>query len=200
MAERIASEAFARAIDIPDDIALVGCDDNPQICEHAEVSISSIRPDFPRCAALAVDALGNIMEGTPYTGETVYGDVGVTRRASTRRIAGHSPQTAKMLEFIRLNALSGITTADVIGRFPGSRRSSEMHFRKATGHSILEEIMSVRLAEVERLLLNPSVKIGSIASRTGYDSENFLAHLFRRTHGMTMREWRKAKTRRADGI
>ena len=130
------------------------------------------------------------MEGKPYTGDSIYGDIGVTRRASTRTIVGHPPQIASMLEYIRLNALSGITTTDVLNNFSGSRRSIEARFRGATSRSILEEIQSVRLAEVERLLANPMVQISSIASRTGYASENFLARLFKRTYGMTMREWR----------
>ena len=193
MAENIVAEAFARGLSIPNDIALVGCDDNPQICEHAEVSISSIMPDFPRCATLAVDALKCVMEGKSYTGESIYGDIGVTRRASTRPIVGHPPQISAMLEHIRLNAFSGITAADVLDRFSGSRRSLEDRFRKATGRSILEEIQAVRLMEVERLLANPAVQIGSIASRAGYASENFLARLFKRTHGITMSEWRNAQ-------
>ena len=196
MAENIVAEAFARGLSIPNEIALVGCDDNPQICEHAEVSISSIRPDFPRCATLAVDALACAMGGETYAGESIYGDIGVTRRASTRPVIGHPPQISAMLEHIRLNAFSGITAADVLNRFSGSRRSLEDRFRKATGRSILEEIQAVRLAEVERLLANPTVQIGSIAARTGYASENFLARLFKRTYGVTMSAWRNAQNRR----
>ena len=193
MAERAASEAFARGISIPGEIALIGCDDNPQICEHAEVSLTSIRPDFHRCARLAVDALRCAMEGRSYSGDVTYGDIGITRRVSTRPIAGQPPQIAATLEHIRLHARDGISAVDVIGRLGGSRRSAEDRFRKATGHSILEEIQAVRMAEVERLLANPMVKIGSIASRAGYASENFLARLFKRTHGVTMSDWRSQK-------
>lgn len=191
MAERIVSEAASRGIAIPGDVALVGCDDDPRICEHAETTISSIRPDFPCCARLAVDALSCAMDGRRRTVSRIYGDIGVTRRASTRQLPdGHPPQIARALEYIRLNALNGLEATDVLAQLGGSRRAAEIKFRKATGRSILDEIQSVRLAEVERLLANPLVKIGSIASRTGYKSENFLARLFKRTHGMTMREWR----------
>lgn len=195
MAERAVSEAVARKIDIPSEIAVISCDDNPQICEHAEVSISSIRPNFPRCAMLAVDALGCAMDGKPYKGDVSYGDVGITRRESTRLITGHPPHIAATLEFIRLHALNGISASDVVGRLGGSRRSAEGRFRKATGHSILEEIQAVRLAEVERLLADPSVKIGSIASRTGYLSENFLTRLFKRKTGLTPSQWRAVTLR-----
>ncbi len=190
MAERAASESFVRGIGIPDEIALLGCDDNPQICEHAEVTLTSIRPNFHRCAKLAVDALRCAMEGRPYSGDVTYGDIGITRRISTRPMAGQPPQVAAALEYIRLHARDGISAVDVIGRLDGSRRSAEERFRKATGHSILEEIQAVRLAEVEHLLADPSVKIGSIAARTGYRSENFLTRLFKRKTGLTPSQWR----------
>jgi AraC-like DNA-binding protein len=68
-----------------------------------------------------------------------------------------------------------------------------MKFRKAVGHSILEEIQAVRLNEVKRLLADPAILIGSMAARTGYASENFLARLFKRTCGMTMSAWRRSR-------
>ena len=189
-AERIVSEAFAQGISIPNDIALVGCDDDPRICEHAEVTISSVRPDFSRCAGLAVDALFRAMETKKSGGELIYGDIGVTRRASTRPMAGCPAQVSAMLEYIRLNALTGISAVDVLKRFPGSRRTAETRFRKTVGHSIVDEIQSIRLAAAERMLADPRVKIGSIASCVGYDSGNFLARVFKRRFGMTMHERR----------
>ena len=137
-----------------------------------------------------MEALKCAMDGQSYSGDVNYGDIGITRRVSTRPIAGQPSQVAATLEHIRLHALDGISATDVLGLLGGSRRSAEGRFRKATGHSILEEIQAVRLAEVERLLANPMVKIGSIASRIGYASENFLARLFKRTHGVTMSDWR----------
>ena len=191
MAERVVSEAASRGIAIPNDIAIVGCDDDPLICEHSETTISSIRQDFPQCASLAVDALACAMEGRGCGGRRIYGDVGVTRRASTRPTAGGARQIARALEHIRLNARNGLVASDVLSLLGGSRRSAEIRFRKATGHSILDEIQSARLAEAERLLADPLVSIGVIASRVGYGSINFLARIFKRTHGMTMREWRR---------
>jgi AraC-like DNA-binding protein len=52
------------------------------------------------------------------------------------------------------------------------------------------------MAEVKRLLADPSVKIGSIASRTGYRSENFLTRLFKRKTGLTPSQWRAGRPRK----
>ena len=55
------------------------------------------------------------------------------------------------------------------------------------------------MAEVKRLLADPSVKIGSIAARTGYRSENFLTRLFKRKTGLTPSRWHAAMTRKRQG-
>ena len=193
VAERVVAEAFARGIAVPDDIAVIGCDDDAQICEHAEVTITSVRLDFPRCAKLVADALECAMESKPCPSRLIYGDIGITRRASTRLLAGHPAQVSSMLEYIRLNAFSGISAVDVLRNFSGSRRTLENRFRKATGHSVLEEIHAVRLAEAERLLANPQIKIEAIPSLAGYSSANFLARIFKRIHGVSMREFRNRK-------
>lgn len=192
MAEKVVATAAAAGIVIPFDLAVLGCDDDSRICEHGEITISSIRPDYVRCGMLAVDALATIMDGDrPAPHSTLFGDMGVTRRASTRLTIGRKPEISSALEYIRANAVSGITAADVIAKMNGSRRSVENAFRAATGHSILEEIQQVRLTEVKRLLMNPFVKIGAIASQTGYRSENFLTRLFKRETGLTPSQYRR---------
>lgn len=192
MAEKVVASASAAGIDIPLDLAVLGCDDSARICEHSEITISSIRPDYMRCGMLAVDALDAAMRGGRHgPSKTLFGDVWVTRRASTRLTVGRRPGISEALEYIRANATSGITAAEVIARMPGSRRSVEKAFRDATGHSVLAEIQQVRLSEVKRLLMNPFVKIGAIASRTGYRSENFLARMFKRETGLTPSQWRR---------
>ena len=192
MAEKVVSAANSEGIDIPSSVAVLGCDDDARICENAEVTISSIRPDYRRCGALATAALESAMaKGGHRPRKYVFGDEGLSCRASTRLLAKPSPEIVRTLEFIRLKACAGITTADVLAQMRGSRRRAEDAFRKATGRSILGEIQDVRLAEAKRLLANPSVKIGSIAARVGYCSENFFARVFKRAVGVTMREFRR---------
>jgi LacI family transcriptional regulator len=191
MAERIVATAKAEGLEVPYDLAILGCDDDARICEHAETSISSIRPDYAKGGMLAVQMLADAMDGLKTEPLQMFGDTGIIHRASTRVTTYRSPAVADALEYIRLNALSGISASDVLSKMKGSRRSAENMFRAATGHSILEEIQAVRLNEVKRLLSNPLMKIGAIAAQTGYRSENFLTRLFKRKTGMTPSQWRK---------
>lgn len=191
LAEKVIVAAIAAGLAIPADITLLGVDDDTRACENAEVSLSSIRPDFAACARLAVSALAELIEQPRKRMQAfVYGDEGVVHRASTRILRGHSPSLVAALEFIRRNAFSGITPDDVLKQMKGSRRSIETSFRAAVGHSILDEIHAVRLAEVKRLLANPALPISSITIQVGYTSQNFLSRLFKRTFGVTMGEYR----------
>ena len=192
MAEKVVVAAAAEGIDIPSDLAVLSCDDNWRICENAETTISSIRQDYRRCGSLAMERLATAMaSGRTRYERITFGDEGITERASTRLVAYSSPEISRTLEHIRQNACSGLSPAKVLAKMTGSRRHKELAFRAAVGHSILDEIQAVRLAEAKRLLANPHVKIISIASRVGYRSENFFARLFKRQTGMTMREFRK---------
>ena len=192
IAEKIVAAAKVAGIEVPYDLAVLGCDDDVRICEHAETTISSIRPDYAKGGMLAVQMLADAMEGLDTGPTRTFGDVGVVHRASTRLTAYRSPDVSAALEYVRLNAFSGISASDVISRMKCSRRSAENMFRAATGRSILEEIQSVRLNEAKRLLANPMVKIGAIAAQTGYRSENFFVRLFKRETGMTPSQWRSS--------
>jgi LacI family transcriptional regulator len=192
MAERIVATAKTEGLEVPYDLAVLGCDDDARICEHAETSISSIRPDYTKGGMLTVQMLADVMDGQDAEPVRMFGDTGVIHRASTRLTAYKSPVLSDELEYIRLNAFSGISASDVLSRMKGSRRSAENMFREATGRSILEEIQSVRLNEVKRLLSSSLMKIGAIAAQTGYRSENFLTRLFKRETGMTPSQWRKS--------
>lgn len=194
MAERIVATAKAEGLEVPYDLAVLGCDDDARICEHAETTISSIRPDYTKGGMLAIQMLADAMDGLKTETVQMFGDAGIIHRASTRVTTYRSPVVSNALEYIRLNALSGISASDVLSKMKGSRRSAENLFRTATGHSILEEIQSVRLNQVKRLLSNPLMKIGAIAAQTGYRSENFLTRLFKRETGMTPSQWRKSHT------
>ena len=52
----------------------------------------------------------------------------------------------------------------------GSRRLCEMRFREATGHSILDEIQSVRIERARELLLDGRRTVRAVANMCGYAS------------------------------
>lgn len=98
---------------------------------------------------------------------------------------------ARALEFIRLNACEGIGVKEVAAYLKVSRRLAELRFRDTCGRSILDEIQSVRLERVKRLVDETDLSIREITDRSGYQTDDHLRRMFKRQFGMTMQERRR---------
>lgn len=185
---RLVSSAFAQCgRNMPRDVTLVGADDaSADPSGTSGSAISSVRIDFERSGYLAAKALA---ERT--TQGAVYGPLFVERRESTRGRGRTDPYVMPALEIIRSEACDGLTAAALATRFPGSRKHFERRFREAMGHSILDEILLVRLQRVGELLAGTDMPISAIADFSGFRSHIALHKLFRSRTGMSMRDWRK---------
>ena len=96
---------------------------------------------------------------------------------------------------IRREACDGLTAENLIARFPGSRWQFEKRFREAMGHSILDEILHVRLEQACTLLSQTDTAIGTISDFCGFRSYWALDYLFRTRFKMSMGEWRRKNRR-----
>ena len=121
----------------------------------------------------------------------VVGPLLVVRRKSTSGHGRHEPWIMKAVNVIRNEACLGLTVRDLAARFPGSRRLFEMRFREATGHSVLDEILHVRLEKAFTLLAQTDTAIGAVPALCGFRCNRTLDALFRSRCGMSMREWRR---------
>ena len=192
-AEVLAAARF-EGIEVPGALAVLGVDDNVDICEHTEPTLSSIAPDFRRAGALAVRALAETLRGGGEAGGVrTYGVLGTVRRASTRPLASHDAVVVAALALIRHEACAGLRPARVAALFPCSRRMADLRFRKAVGHSIGEEIHAVQLEEAMRLASDPGRQLKAIADFCGFGSPGSLRNFFRRETGMSLTAWRRGR-------
>ena len=177
---------------VPDDIAVIGVDDEPSVCEATKPSLSSVRPDFERAGRLAVDLLVRRL-AHPELAEAhlTFPVAYVTLRQSTRRLAQRSAKILAALELIRREATHGLKAADVVDFLGLSERLAETRFKAATGRRITEEITETRLTRAIELLRDPNQALGPIANLCGWDSDIYLKRLFKARYGLTMSQWRK---------
>lgn len=193
-AQRVHHAAQAMGLRIPDDIALVGIDDDELYCESMQPGITSVRPDFERAGYRLAALLAQQMASpsAPPVTET-YGPKGIARRGSTRLVSGTDARVRRALEFIRRNAcLGSLGIDDVLKTMNCSRRLATLRFREATGHSILDEIHEVRFENACRMLADTDKPVSYIVSVCGYASESFFKKYFARRTGLSMRAWRRA--------
>ena len=99
----------------------------------------------------------------------------------------------KALELIRRESVNGLDVSAVVDAMGCSRRTAEMRFKSALGHTILDEIREERLNAAMDLLSRPGQAIEPIANLCGWDSPVTLKRLFKARTGQTMREWRNSR-------
>ena len=122
---------------------------------------------------------------------TTLGPLITVRRTSTAGHGRHEPHILAAVEMIRREACDGLSAREVAARFPGSRRLFELRFREAMGHSVLDEILHVRLEKAFTLLARTDTAIGAVPALCGFRCDRTLDALFRSRCGMSMSEWRR---------
>ena len=177
---------------IPADMTLLGVDNLESVCEKGETQISSIQVDFERAGYSAAKMLDDVIYGRARSPvEDRFGPMMVVRRESTRGFGRREHRILPVVEQIRREACNGLTAREAMKGVKGSRRLFEMRFREAMGHSVLDEILSVRLERVCHLLSSTDTPIGAMAAFCGFKSDIALSTLFRRRFGMSLLAWRR---------
>ena len=192
---------FCRAhrLRVPEDIAVIGINNDTLICENCHPRLSSIQPDFEQEGYLAAELLSQMMNArnsqTRNPATHFVGVKQIVRRESTAELSHSGKLVQRALAYIRKNALKGISVGDVAEHLHISRRLADLRFRELQGTTIGETIISVRLEEVKRLLRGTKEPIDAIAAHCGYENPNYLKNLFKRRFAMTMREFRNRANR-----
>ncbi len=191
-AEVVLSACAKAGIAVPEQIAVLGIDNNEEICEHTRPSLSSVCPDFEKAGFLCAELLDLQLRNPKAKPQSkTYGIIGIVKRRSTTIFKRNDTKVAVAIEYIRLHACEHITIDDVASQMNCSRRTAEIRFLNLTGHTIQKEISHVRMANVFALLRRPNQAIDGIAHLCGYKSDSTLRYAFKAKTGLSMREWRK---------
>ncbi len=178
---------------VPEDVAVVGVDNSWHVCATCSPTLTSIPQNFEGEGATAAGLLGEMMEtpGRRFPPRQCAA-AHIVRRESTHFDSWRDERVAKGLEFIRQGACGGISPADVARAMCASRTLADASFRKALGHTILDEIHAVRIRTAQDMLAR-GVQPDIVAQNCGYASANDFRRVFKRRTGKTIRQWLKGK-------
>jgi LacI family transcriptional regulator len=191
VAEDVLQQAAALGLAVPEDIAVIGVDDDPIICERTTPPLTSIGLDFEQGGFLCAQLLDDCIRDPKFRdAKHRYGVTSITRRLSTRSFKMGDRRVARAIALIRRTACEGVTVPMVAAVMGLKRRMAEIVFRRETGHSIHDEICDVRLERVETLLRNPRQQISVLAEQCGWKSPAALRAAFHAKHGKSPAEWR----------
>ncbi len=179
-------------IAVPEQLAILGVDDDELFRDLGGLSLSSIQTPAEEVGYRAAALLDAMMEGGKPPRRPILLPPGLLRvRHSTDTLALHDPDMALAMRFIREHAHEAIQVRDVAKAALIGRRSLERRFRAALGRSPLDEIMRVRLDRARQLLIETNLKMPDIARRSGFASATYMATAFGRMYGMSPRAYRK---------
>ena len=200
LSAKIITAARIAKLSVPDDVAVIGIDNDEELCEGSVPSISSVEPDYVRAGTLAAEILDNLMTRRMHKPvQTTYPPLKVVCRESTRRLPKCDTSVSDALELIRRESCNGLAARDVFKLFSCSRRMAELRFRAAIGRSVLEEIRTVRLARAMELLSGPPLKLEAVANFCGYRSAVAFSLFFKAETGLTPSAWRQGRSGGRDG-
>lgn len=192
LSAKIITAARIAGLSVPEEIAVIGIDNDEELCESFVPSLSSVEPDFFRSGVMAAEILNDLVsQHARRPIRTTYPPLRIVRRKSTMRFEKTDKAVSDALELIRREACNGLAARDVFRLFPCSRRMAELRFRAATGRSVLEEIRAVRLTKAKDLLSGPPMKLEAVANFCGYKSAVAFSIFFKAETGQTPADWRK---------
>jgi len=181
----------AAKIRVPDDVAVIGVDNDAVLCDLADPPLSSVALNAERGGYEAAALLDGLMKGEIREPQRILVEpLGVTTRQSTDVIAMGDREVAAALRLIRDHASEPLGVDDIVRLLSVSRRSLEIRFRNALGHSIRAEIQRAHLKRAQQLLGETDISIAAVAEGSGFGSASYLAAVFSEAMGMTPAKYR----------
>jgi LacI family transcriptional regulator len=190
-ARHVLEAARLAGLRIPDDLAVIGVDNDETLCELSTPSISSVALDTDTIGFQGAAMLDRLMGGrrVPRRAELVP-PLGVIARRSTDMLAMADPSVVAAVRFIDANISRPIRISDVLRITQLSRKTLEVRFRRGLGRTPHQELQRRRLERVKTLLQQTDWPLKQIARAAGFTYVEHFHLIFRRDVGMTPAKFR----------
>lgn len=190
--QHVLTVCATEGISVPEDVAVLGVDNEEIFCALCSPPLSSVEPDPERIGYEAAALLEKMMRGAPPPQRQVrIPPIRVVPRKSTEVMAIEDPATVTALKYIRAHALEGCTLREVMRQARLSRSSLEYRFRKHLGYTPRQAIRSVQLQRARQLLSESDLPLWRIADLTGFEHAEYFNVLFKREIGQTPGAYRR---------
>lgn len=181
---------------VPEEVAVLGADNDELICDFAPVPLSSVDTDVERQGYEAAALLDRMMNGAkPPKRATLIPPTGVVIRKSSDMLGVRHPHVASALSRIWQHYQEPVTTEQLCKGIPMSYRRLHDAFVKHVGHTMAEELRRCRIEHAKRLLVEPELFImEDIAERAGFSSAGQMARVFAHFLGTSPSQYRRDHT------
>lgn len=187
----ILAACHASNLSVPDQISLVGVDNDLPFCEICQPQLSSVEPNHELVGYEAARILDLALETeAPIEPSLDLAPRILHVRQSSDATAIEDPALAKALLFIRANACEPISVDEIAKAAGVSRSVLQRRFRNSLNQTVLESILNVRLNRAKEMLSTTTLALPDVADRCGFRHQEYLGHVFKKRIGITPGHYR----------
>jgi LacI family transcriptional regulator len=177
---------------VPEEVAVVGVDNDPMICEIGDPPLTSIALNVESAGYEAAKLLDDLIEKKKITKKQILVTPShIVQRQSSDILAVNDKEVAAAIHFIKENAKNKIHVNDVVNTTNISRRTLEKRFKKIIHRSIYDEIRSIRVEWISKLLIETNLPVSQITSLFNFTDVEHISRYFKKEKGIGLREFRK---------
>lgn len=181
-------------LSMPEDVAVLGVDNDVRLCLRAKVPLSSVRMPFHAQGVAGVERLRRLLAGQPAGAPAVVSPGSICSRASTDVLHCPDEEVSRALVFIRRQYATPVGIDVIADAIKVNRRTLERRFRTLLGRSIHDELRRVRVARAQDLLIEfPTLPVAAVATAIGLSSSSFAA-AFAAEVGCSPGSWRSRRS------
>ena len=190
-AYHLAEACRSQGLQIPEDVAILGADDDELVCNFSDPPLSSIDQNAFGIGYAAAKTLESMLQNPDVVPSPVLIDpIRLIERESTRIYTVSPPWLSDALIFIRRNISNNITASDVYAAVGKSHTLVDSACRRTFGTSVQKTIIRTRLEEAKRLIRDTSLTLTEIAAKTGFSTAQYFCSSFSKTFGTSPSAYR----------
>ncbi len=190
-AQQVLTTAASAGIRVPEDLAVLGVDNDELLCRMTVPSISSIPVDYHTCGMDVGRAMEDLLEGRRTEHTRITRHETVITRASTDAQAIDDPFVARAIAYARSRLRERNALPDLAAIAGCSKTTLNLRARRAFGHTLSDEITRIRLDAAMEQLASTSLPVDDIARECGFCGASHLALRLKAARGVTPSKLRR---------
>jgi LacI family transcriptional regulator len=177
---------------VPEEIAIIGVDNDALICNVTRPPLTSVRIPAFEIGYAAAKLLDELLRGEPAPeAPLLLPPSPPVVRQSTQLVAVADEKVARTLTYMREHAHESIGISQLWEALGFERKDLETRFRRALGRSPGQEFTRVRVERAKQLVLDTSYTTEELARACGFATASYLVSVFRKHVGVTPQRYRE---------
>lgn len=178
---------------VPEDVAVLGVDNDELICEMSDPPLSSIALNTENAGYETAEMLNKLMNKKRITElEIQVQPTHIVARQSTDIFAVTDQEVIKALKYIYANLSNRLSVNSIVNVTSLNRRSLECRFKKYLGRTIMEEVRRKRAETLTKYLVETELSISEICRSLDYTDISHISRYFKKEKGIGLRDFRSS--------